>query len=114
MGFVSKSEKEDSVLVAIFSLGNQILEMEIDNFISINGSPPIPPSIFNSKYLNSNYPSDTLKNIFLGKPIFNSKNLIYSENGFSQDIGSIKYRVSKDKIYFRDRENRVFIKLQRR
>lgn len=114
MGFIAKSEREHSVLVTIFSLGNQVLKLEIDQFISIDDGTPIPPSIFNSKYLNSDYPSNTLRDIFLGKPIFNSQNIIYSEKSFSQEINSIKYRVSESEIYFKDRDRRILIKLQKR
>ncbi len=112
MGFISRST--EAVLIDIFSLGNQILKLEIDDFVTLNGATPIPPSMFNSRYLHSDYPPETLKEIFLGKPIFEKLGLENVEDGFIQHIGEITYRVSQDEIYFKDKKNGVLIKLKRR
>ena len=113
LGFIAKSKKEDSILINIFSLGHQILKLEIDNFISIDDGVPIPPSLFNSQYLSSDYPPNILKNIFLGKPIFQGEKIKFLANGFFQEFQSIKYRVSQSEIYFKDSKNHILIKLKR-
>lgn len=110
IGYISKNS--DSVLVDIFSLGNQVLKFEMGNFISINGKTPILYSMFNAKFLDSTYPSQIIKNIFLGKPIFRGKNLEQDKNSFSQNIGKIIYRVSKNEIYFRDVKNSILIRIR--
>jgi hypothetical protein len=108
IGIISKSQ--NSVKVEIFSVGNQILELELDSFVSVNGDTPIPYSIFNSKFLTQNYPNKIIKNIFRGKEIFNGKNRKVIENGFEQNIGKIKYRVTKTEIRFKDEKNLIKIK----
>jgi hypothetical protein len=108
IGIISKSQ--NSVKVEIFSVGNQILELELDSFVSVNGDTPIPYSIFNSKFLAQNYPNKIIKNIFRGKEIFNGKNRKEMKNGFEQNIGKIKYRVTKTEIRFKDEKNLIKIK----
>jgi len=111
MGFISKGK--DSTLVDIFSVGNQVLKLEMGNLISINDGIPIPYPMFNIRFLNSNYPSKTIKYIFLGKAIFNGKNLEKDGNMFSQKIGNIIYTVSPKKIYFKDIDNGIMIKIKK-
>jgi hypothetical protein len=108
IGIISKSKT--GVKVDIFSVGNQILELVLEDFISINGETPIPYSIFNSKFLTQNYPNTIIKNIFRGREIFNGKNRKEIKNGFEQSIGKIKYRVTKTEIRFKDERNLIKIK----
>lgn len=111
IGLIEKSQS--SILVHIFSLGKEILRLEIGEYISINRSIPIPLSLFNSKYLSSKYPPALLKNIFSGNPIFQGKNIVHLQNSFIQEFDHIKYRVSQSEIYFRDSKNRILIRLRR-
>jgi hypothetical protein len=71
---------------------------------------------FNAKYLSKYYPDNTLENILMGKPIFNSKNLQKTSSGFNQNIKSsnynIKYKVSDNYIEFIDRVSNVIIKIR--
>lgn len=111
IGLVEKSQS--SVLVHIFSLGKEILRLEIGKYISINRSIPIPLSLFNSQYLSSEYPPSLLKNIFSGNPIFQGKNIVYLQNSFIQEFDHIKYKVSQSEIYFKDSKNQILIRLRR-
>ncbi len=108
IGFISKSE--NSALLNVFSLGKEILKLEMGNFISLNGGTPIPYTLFNSEYLNPNYPPETIKYIFLGKEIFSGKNRVDLEGGFEQKIDDIFYKVSEGETIFRDRE--IIIKIK--
>jgi len=110
MGFIRRGK--DFVNLQLFSIGKEILKLEIDTLICLNGNC-MPKSIFNSNYLSDSYPSDTLKNILLSKPIFNRKKFIKSENGFEQIFGSIYYRVSSGKTTFKDSKKAILIKLKR-
>jgi len=110
MGFISKND--DSILVDIFSVGNQVLKLEMGSFISVNDGVPTPYSFFNKKVFQSEYPSKTVKYIFSGSPIFDGKNLEKTSDGFSQHIGeNILYKVSKKSTYFKDKMNGVLIKI---
>jgi hypothetical protein len=108
IGIISQSQ--NSVKVEIFSVGNQILELELDSFVSVNGETPIPYSIFNSKFLNKKYPEKIIKNIFSGKEIFSGKNRQNIEGGFQQKIENINYLVTKTEIRFKDKNILIKIK----
>ncbi|EJF07504.1 hypothetical protein ThvES_00003420 [Thiovulum sp. ES] len=108
IGIISRSE--NGVKVEIFSVGNQILELELDSFVSVNGETPIPYSIFNSKFLSKKYPEQIIKNIFSGKEIFGGKNRQNIYDGFQQKIENINYRVTKKEIRFKDKNILIKIK----
>ncbi len=67
---------------------------------------------FNDNFLSRDYPRDLIVNVLSKKPIFDGKNLVKTDNGFLQKIGSIKYRTSPNEIYFKDSANRIIIKLK--
>jgi hypothetical protein len=109
IGIISKSKT--GVKVDIFSVGNQILKLEFEDFVSVNGETPIPYSLFNSKFFNSKYPNEMVKRIFRGEEIFGGKNKIEIQGGFEQKIGNIKYKATKKMIVFRDQKSLIKIKL---
>jgi hypothetical protein len=111
MGFIARGD--DAVVVDIFSVGSQILKLNMGNSVSLNDGSPIRYSRFNSKYLHSDYPPKTVREIFLGKEIFGGEGKSVSESGFEQKIDKISYSVSSDNIVFRDRENSVLIKIKK-
>ncbi len=110
MGFIAKDG--ENIRVTIYSFGKLAFDLEMENLISVNGDIPIPYTLFNLKYLSSDYPAKTIKNIFLGQPIFDKKNLKKEVDGFSQEFNSIIYKVSKNKIFFKDKKNRIFIQIK--
>jgi len=73
---------------------------------------------FNSKYLNSAYPNDTLENILNAKEIFNGKNRKDIADGFEQKISfkdkyDINYKVSSNSVEFIDTKNKIMIKIRK-
>jgi len=109
-GFISKADSETKV--EIYSNGQAVMRLRItptqvcmSKFACMSGSE------FNKKVLNSNYPADTIKNIFSGKEIFNAQGKIDTADGFIQNIGDIKYVVSGNNINFTDSSNGVKIKV---
>jgi hypothetical protein len=111
IGIISKGESD--LIVQLFSLGNEILKLEFGTFVKVNNNIGVPYSIFNSKYIGGEYPLDTIRDIFEGKPIFNSKNLKRDGDKFSQKFENIFYSVSKIETIFRDREKHIFIKISK-
>jgi hypothetical protein len=107
MGTISKSDED--VAIELFAFGNKILDLKIESLIYINGKI-LPPSIFYSKYLQTDYPEDTIKNIFMSKPIFNNINIVNLENQFTQEFDSIYYRVSSNETFFKDNNKNIIIK----
>jgi len=67
---------------------------------------------FKDNFLSSDYTDNLIVNVLDKKPILDGKNLTKTQDGFSQDIGAIKYRTSPSEIYFKDRANKIIIKLR--
>ncbi len=107
LGTISKSGED--VAIELFAFGNKILDLKLEKLITINGNI-LPPSIFYSKYLKTDYPDETIKQIFLGKPIFDEKNIQTGEGWFSQNIESISYRVSNKETLFKDSSKNIIIR----
>ena len=114
IGYIKKYE--DMVSLEIYSAGVAVLRLKIGNNVCTDEGC-ISKKSFNERFLNKNYPKELLKNVILGKPIFNSKNLIKKDDGFEQhifkvDCYDIIYIVKRDKIYFKDRLNKILIKIR--
>ncbi len=111
MGFISKAN--DEVKVEIYSNGVSLMRLRVTlNQVCMSKLKCMSTKEFNKKFLNSNYPEDTLYHIFRGEEIFNGKNRINLENGFEQKIGSIFYKVQRDKIIFIDNLNNIKIEVR--
>ena len=112
LGYIRNSG--DAVRIELYEMGNLVKSIEIDNLICIDEGC-MPKSVFNAKYLNENYPSDTLENVILGKVIYGGKNLARSAEGFVQSIEDeyvdIEYEVKGKEIRFKDKKNRVLMKI---
>ncbi len=71
---------------------------------------------FNDNFLSKYYPNKLIVNILSAKPIMGAENLTKSADGFTQNIKTaeydITYRVTSNSIYFKDRLNRILIKLK--
>ena len=84
--------------------------------VCVEGEGCMRKSTFNEQYLSPAYPDDLLKNVFLGQPIFNGKNLLKTDLGFVQVIQAsgvdIVYKVELDQIYFKDKSNAILIKVK--
>lgn len=112
LGYIRNSG--DALRIELYEMGNLVTSIEIDNLICIDEGC-MPKSVFNAKYLNENYPSDTLENVILGKEIYGGKNLVRSAEGFAQNIKDnhvdIEYEVKRKEIRFKDRRNNVLMKI---
>ncbi len=71
---------------------------------------------FNDNFLSKYYPNKLIVNILSAKPIMDAKNMIKTKDGFTQNIKTAKYnityKVSPYSIYFKDRLNKIIIKLK--
>ncbi|BCD67421.1 hypothetical protein NitYY0918_C0312 [Nitratiruptor sp. YY09-18] len=98
-----------------YDAGQPILELILAKRVCIN-SKCMSYAMFNKRVLYPAYPPFIIRNIVTGKPIFNGQNLEKRGDGFVQEITSkqfaIIYRVKKDVIYFKDRKNRILIKIK--
>ncbi|QOP41981.1 hypothetical protein [Sulfurimonas marina] len=114
LGYIG--EGKESVEIDLYVVGKAFKKISIDGMICIEGEGCMRKSSFNEEYLSSSYPDDLLKNVFLGKPIFEQKNLLRTDIGFVQIIQSngvdIVYKVELNEIYFKDRKNKILIRIK--
>jgi len=106
---------KESVSLELFVAGQRIQKIDINHLICVDEGCMTKHS-FNKDYLHRDYPSDILQNILLAKPIYNSKNLIKTDDGFEQNIRTkhalIIYKVSSKLIYFKDKKNKIILKIK--
>lgn len=110
------SQTSDALEIDLYVVGKAFKKISIDIMVCVEGEGCMRKSTFNEQYLSSAYPDDLLKNIFLGKPIYEGKNMFKTDNGFMQDIlekdVDIAYGVNSEEIYFKDRRNKIVIKIR--
>ncbi len=113
VGYLRNSD--DAVELELFSAGVAIEKISINHLICIS-SGCMTKQGFNQDYLNSAYPSNILQNILLAKPIYDAMSIVKTYDGFEQYIENenvdIKYQVTKNVIYFKDRKNHIIIKIK--
>jgi len=117
MGFIYKDDA--FVKVEIYSMGQPVVSLEINGMnVCMSTFECMQKSDFNKKMLSANYPDTLLENIFRGKPIFDSEGLEKDSNGFIQklkkdDKYDITYSVISEKRVFRDKINKIVIKVRK-
>ncbi len=113
IGFLNKNR--DYLNLQIFSAGNLIFNIEIYTKICVNKNC-FSKRDFTNLYLAKVYPQTLFENVLQKKPILESRNLEKIEGGFKQEIKdsnyNIKYKIEKNNISFRDKKNRILIKLR--
>jgi len=114
-GYLRSSE--EMVALELFSAGQAVAKIEVGKLICVEGEGCMRKSSFNAEYLNARYPDTLMENILRSRPIYGGQNLRRDEHGFEQiimdDTVEIAYRVTQKQIYFRDRKNRVLIKIKK-
>ncbi len=107
---------DDSVEVELFTAGQVVGKITINHLVCVKDEGCLRKSSFNEAYLNKNYPDKIMQHILLGKPIFEAKALKRNIEGFEQKIQNefvnITYRVDQRQIYFKDRKNKILIKIK--
>lgn len=105
----------DALQVELFSAGQAVERFEINHLVCLSDGC-MSKSGFNSDYLNAEYPDDTLQNILLGRNIFDGKAMSETDSGFEQYLESesyeITYRVTAEEIYFKDKPNKILIRIK--
>jgi len=105
----------DAIELELFIAGHVYKRIHINRLICVDDGC-MSKSSFNQEYLCKSYPSSLLQNIILGKEIYNGKNSLKKNDGFSQVIKNsdvnIKYRVKSQEIYFKDSKNHILIKIK--
>ncbi len=100
----------------VFEAGQRVLRLQIENAVCVEGEGCVSKADFNARYLNAAYPADLLYHLLRAEPVFGREGLRRTESGFEQRIVTpsvdILYRVEGRQVYFKDRKNRIMIKLK--
>ena len=118
MGFVTASPSD--VKVEIYGAGQPLMNLEIGGLnICMSKFECMDKMTFNEKILNGAYDKNLLENIFRGEPIFKGKNIEKNRDGsFSQKLTKegvydISYIVNQKERVFRDKLNKILIKVRK-
>ena len=116
MGFIYSNSS--GVKVEIYAAGQPLLDLNINSQnICLSLLECMDKEQFNEEVLSSHYPVTLLENIFKSEAIFEAKNLEKIEGGFEQRIKKegaydISYSVISGKRIFRDKINKILIKVR--
>ena len=107
---------DNAVEVELFSAGQAAGRIEINHLVCVDDEGCLSKSDFNEAYLSQHYPDGIMQHILLGKPIFSGKSLRETDAGFEQvfndEAVNIIYRVDSRQIYFKDKKNKILIKIK--
>jgi hypothetical protein len=116
MGFIYSSVS--GVKVEVYATGQPLVDLDINSEnICLSLLKCMDKKQFNEDVLSAQYPATLLENIFKSKAIFEEKNLEKVEGGFEQRIKKeglydIFYSVISGKRVFRDKINKILIKVR--
>lgn len=117
MGFIYSNDSE--VKVEVYAAGQALVDLNINSEnICISLLKCMDKEQFNEEVLVASYPKTLLENIFKAEAIFDKKNLVEVEGGFEQKISkegeyNISYSVISGKRIFRDKINKILIKVRK-
>ncbi len=118
MGFVTASPSD--VKVEIYGAGQPLMKLEIGGLnICMSKFKCMDKEAFNERVLSGAYDKDLLENIFRGEPIFKGENIEKRKDGsFSQKLTKegvydISYSVNQKEQVFRDKLNKILIKVRK-
>lgn len=115
MGFISDDGK--NLKIEIYGVGTPLMRLHLSSQkVCMSQFECATPKQFNTQELCEYYPDSLLENIFRAKPIYNNENLLKNSNGFTQNIKKInqyeiEYEVSTTHTIFRDKMNKILIKV---
>jgi hypothetical protein len=117
LGFIY--ENNEDIKIEIYGSGQVVMSVEIsESTVCTSMFKCLDKKRFNQTLLSEAYPEEIMDNIFRAKPIFQSKGLEKTRNGFTQTVieagkYNINYSVLNKQIIFRDTINDILIKVKR-
>jgi hypothetical protein len=107
---------ETSVEVELFTAGVAVEKISIDESVCVSAGC-MSEEAFVKEYLYPDYPRDTMRQVLLGKDIFEGRGKEEMCDGrlfqfIRNDEMDIMYRRGKGEIYFKDRLNSLIIKIE--
>ena len=103
------------ISLELYNAGTAVETIQVNHLVCVSKGC-MTKSSFNKEYLSSCYPDDFIKNLLMRKPVFQKMGYRKTKNGFIQEIQtkkvSIIYKVIKENLYFKDRKNKILVKLK--
>ncbi len=114
LGFIRNTG--DALQMELFTAGVPVFRADINHLICTKEGC-ISKSKFHDEHFEDDYNKNFFQEVILGKPIFDKKAYVKTKEGFEQIFKlegqyNIIYRVRQDQIYFKDRHNKILIKIQ--
>ena len=106
----------NSTEIEVYKAGSLAFRIYAGSMVCIDSSC-MDESEFSAKYLSPYYPQDFLKDLISGNRLeFDGVKRAELKNGFIESAKNSKYdiihKVNKNEIFFRDKKNRVLIKIR--
>ncbi len=107
---------ESSLELELYSMGSAIEKISIDRDVCVSAGC-MSRAKFNSEYLSSIYPDDTIYKILTASDIFGGLGKNFKCDGtvfqhIRDENLDILYRRAKNETYFKDRLNNIIIKIE--
>ena len=112
-GFIKKDNER--LNLQLFSASAPIFDLHVKEDVCIDYMCLARES-FNNEFFGFSHYKTFVDELFNMQPIYKQKNIEKTKDGFKQQIKTenydITYRVQNNNLYFKDRKNRVLIKLK--
>ena len=112
-GFIKKDNQR--INLQLFSAGTPILNLHVESFIC-SGLTCASRKSFNEEFFGYAHYESFIDELLRLKPIYEGKNLLKTDRGFKQEIVTknyeIVYRVEDGNLYFKDKKNKILIRLK--
>jgi len=112
-GFIKKDDKR--LNLQLFSASKPIFDLHVKDDICVDYVCLTKVS-FNKEFFGYKHYEDFVNELFNMKPIYEQKNLIKTKDGFEQKIKTdnydINYKIENKNLYFKDKKNKILIKLK--
>jgi hypothetical protein len=112
-GFIKKDNTR--LNLQLFSAGTVLLDLHVEENVC-SRYVCLSRESFNKEFFGVRHYEEFIDELFNLKPIYGEKNLEKLKNGFEQKIVTnsydITYRVENENLYFKDKKNKILIKLR--
>jgi len=112
-GFIKKDKNR--LNLQLFSASSPVFDLHVKEDVCIDYTCLTRES-FNNEFFGYKHYKTFIDELFNMKPIYKEKNIEKNREGFEQQIKTenynIIYRVQNNNLYFKDRKNKILIKLK--
>ena len=112
-GFIRK--RDGDLNLQLFSASTPVFDLHVKDSICVD-LLCLDRESFNQKFFGYGHYNTFVDELFNMQPIYNQTNIVKNAAGFEQKIKTqnydIIYRVANGNLYFKDKQNRILIKIK--